>query len=55
MEKNLKQEKKGTVITNRVLNTRQGIEYLEKIAEKYDIVEINNVEGGEVIEVILRK
>ena len=55
MEKNLKQEKKGKVITNRVLNTRQGIEYLEKIAEKYDIVKINNIENGEIIEVVLKK
>lgn len=34
------------IIVNRVLNNRLGIEYLEKITEKYEIVEIKNVEDG---------
>ena len=42
-------------VINRVLNNRLGIEYLEKIAEKYDIVEIKNVEDGEIIEVSIRQ
>lgn len=43
------------MIVNRVLNNRLGIEYLEKIAEKYEIVEIKNVEDGKIIEVSIRQ
>lgn len=43
------------IIVNRVLNNRLGIEYLEKIAEKYEIAEIKNVEDGKIIEVSIRQ
>ena len=43
------------IIVNRVLNNRLGIEFLEKVAEKYKIVEIKNVEDGKIIEVSIRQ
>lgn len=47
--------KQNDIIINRVLNNRLGIEYLEKIAEKYDIINIINVEDGKVIEISIRE
>lgn len=46
---------KQKVIKTRVLNTRKGIEYLEKIAEKHDIVKIKSIENGKLLEVTIQQ
>lgn len=51
----MEQQKEREIVTTRVLNDRQGIEQLEKIAEKHNIVKIKNVENGKLLEVTIEQ
>lgn len=46
--------KKSNVMINKVLNNRLGMEYLEKIAERYDILSIKTIKNGKILEVSIK-